>query len=408
MTTRANGSIEKQTAKAVAEAEAWRAGLEAVAERIGPRFARTEARERAAVYMMGLVSPVERKNGWQLAEAAGDETPYGVQHLLGRAGWSADEVRDDLYAYVIEHLLDPSGVLVVDETGFLKKGTKSVGVQRQYSGTAGKIENCQIGVFLSYLGPKGRTLVDRELYLPKPWAEDLERRREAGVPEDVEFATKPQLAQRMLERALEAGVRPAWVTGDEVYGDNRQLRIWLEQREHPFALAVSGKEYVWKDWRQSRVKTLLSGLDEQGWTRLSVGAGAKGERLFDWRRMALSQPLQEGFERWLMVRRSLEDGELAAYVVFAPVGTSLDEMAKAAGSRWSVEECFESAKGEVGLDQYEVRSWHGWYRHITLAMFAHAYLTVTRAEAAAAELKKGGPRNVLTGSLTAFKRQRGL
>ena len=352
---------EELTETAVREAEAWTNGLIALVERIGPRFARSEARSRAELYLKGLLSPVERKNGWQLAEAAGDPNPYGFQHLLGRADWDADAVRDDLYAYVLEHLAERSGVLVVDETGFLKKGTKSVGVQRQYSGTAGKIENCQVGVFLAYASTKGRTLVDRELYLPKSWIEDPERRRESGVPETVEFATKPQLARRMLERALEAGLAPAWVLGDEVYGDDRRLRMWLEEREQPYVLAVSGKEYVWLGWRQQRVKTILADLSGQGWERVSAGKGTKGERLYDWTALELAPPMQAGFGRLLLVRRSLEEPhELAAYVVFGRVKATFKQIVRAAGSRWAVEECFESAKGEVGLDQYEVRSWHGW------------------------------------------------
>jgi SRSO17 transposase len=396
------------TEAAVAEAQAWLAGLEALAERIGLRFARSEARQRAGLYLKGLLSPVERKNGWQLAEAAGDPNPYRTQHLLGRADWDADEVRDDLHAYVREHLGDRGGVLIVDETGFLKKGTKSVGVQRQYAGTAGKIENCQVGVFLAWTTARGRTLIDRALYLPESWARDRERRAEAGVPESVAFATKPQLARRMLERALGTGFEPAWVLGDAVYGDDRRLRIWLEQREQPYVLAVSGKEYVWLDWRQQRVKTILAGIAQAGWKRLSAGHGSKGERFYDWTALELSRPMQDGFCRLLLVRRSLDERrEMSAYVVFARLETRLTQIVRAAGARWAIEECFETAKGEVGLDQYEVRSWPGWHRHITLAMLAHAYLTVTRAHAAQQqESKKGGMLPATTGSLRAFKRRR--
>ena len=217
----------------VAEVARWAKGIEGVHECIAGRFRRPEPRRRALDYLRGLLSPVERKNGWQLAEQAGDATPYGVQHLLSTYVWDADLVRDDLRDYVVEHLGDVHGVLVVDETGFLKKGNKSVGVQRQYSGTAGRIENCQIGVFLTYASAEGRTLLDRELYLPRVWVDDLERRREAGVPEKVAFRTKPQLARRMLERALESGVPFGWVTGDEVYGNDRRLRLWLERRDVP-------------------------------------------------------------------------------------------------------------------------------------------------------------------------------
>ena len=218
------------------EIDGWRAGLDALHERIAKRFRRSEARERAKRYLAGLLDRIERKNGWQLAEHTGESGPQGVQRLLNAADWDVDAVRDDLREYVVEHLGDLSGVLIVDETGFLKKGTKSVGVQRQYSGTAGRIENCQIGVFLGYASARGRTFLDRQLYLPREWVGDAERRREAGVPEHVGFATKPELARRMLERAYAAGVPAAWVTGDEIYGDDTELRRWLEAEGHSYKL----------------------------------------------------------------------------------------------------------------------------------------------------------------------------
>jgi SRSO17 transposase len=333
----------------------------------------------------GLLCPVERKNGWQLAEQAGDATPDGMQHLLARADWDADQVRDDLRAYVIEHLGDARAVLVVDETGFLKKGTKSVGVQRQYSGTAGRIENCQIGVFLAYASAKGRTFLDRELYLPQEWAADRERRHVAGVPEAVEFRTKPQLARAMLERALAAGVPAAWVTGDEVYGGDRRLRVWLEERQVPHVLAIKSSEPLWTrtTWRQVAAKTLAAGIPDAEWERLSAGEGAKGPRVYDWARVPIRALPEAGWDYWLLVRRSLTDPtDLAYYVCFCPADTPLGELVRVAGTRWAIEEGFESAKGEVGLDHYEVRRWPGWYRHITLALLAHAYLTVTRAAAA--------------------------
>lgn len=387
---------------AVEEAERWAQGLEAVAERIRGRFPRAEPRERATAYLRGLISPVERKNGWQLAEEAGDETPYGVQHLLGRAEWSAEEVRDDLRSYVVEHLGSEDAVLVVDETGFLKKGVKSVGVQRQYSGTAGRIENCQIGVFLAYATAAGRTFIDRELYLPKEWAGGAERRAEAGVPEGVEFATKPRLARRMIERALAAGVPFKWVTGDEVYGRDRRLRVWLEEREVSYCIAVGADEYVWLDFRQHRVKAAVGMIPAEAWSALSCGAGAKGERLYEWAAVELLSFMLGDKRRWLLVRRKIgEPQEMAYYVVYADAETTLEEMVRVAGARWAIEESFETAKGEVGLDQYEVRSWHGWYRHITLALLAHAYLTATRAAAARREEEK---KRVL--AATAARRKR--
>jgi SRSO17 transposase len=388
----------------------WTLWQTEVERRIGAQFARREVRWRAWAYIRGLLSPVERKNGWQLAEVNGETTPYGVQHLLGRAIWEADALRDDLRPYVVEHLGAPEAVLVVDETGFLKKGQQSAGVARQYSGTAGRVDNCQIGVFLTYASPQGHLLLDRELYLPKEWTNDESRCKRAGIPAERTFATKPQLAQQMLKRAFDAGVPAAWVTGDSVYGDNRSLRLWLEEDHHAHVLAVSGKEYVWRAGRQQQVKTILAALGAEGWCRLSAGDGAKGPRWYDWCWLPLAAPLLPAWHRWLLVRRSVSDPtELTAYVVFAPEATALATVVQVAGSRWTVERCFEEAKGEVGLDQYEVRSWTGWYRHITLAMWAYALLTVLRAVhlPAAPPLKKisqGSTR----GSLTVFKTARGL
>jgi SRSO17 transposase len=381
-----------------------------VERRLGPHFARRDLRRRARAYLRGLLSPVERKNGWQLAEVTGDTTPYGVQHLLGRATWDAEAVRDELQRYLLDQLEEPQAVLVIDETGFLKKGRHSVGVARQYSGTAGRIENSQIGVFLAYASAQGHALLDRELYLPKEWTNDRQRCQQAGVPAGRAFLTKPALAQQMLARALTAGVPAAWVTGDSVYGDDRRLRLWLESHPHAYVLAVSGKEYVWLGWQQRQVKTLLAALPADGWTRLSAGAGAKGLRWYDWRWLPLATPLPPAWRRWLLVRRSLSDPtELTAFVVFAPQTTTLAEAVQIAGARWTIESCFEAAKGEVGLDHYEVRSWTGWYRHITLAMWAYALLTVLRAANLPPEeapKKMGGLSR--PSSLAAFKATRGV
>ena len=383
----------------VAEVVRWAKGMEGVHAWIAGRFGRPEPRRRALDYLRGLLSPVERKNGWQLAEQAGDATPYGVQRLLSSYRWDADLVRDDLRDYVLEHLRDAAGVLMVDETGFLKKGSKSVGVQRQYSGTAGRIENCQVGVFLAYAGGKGRTLLDRELYLPQVWAEDGERRRDAGVPAEVCFQTKPQLARGMLKRALESGVPFAWITGDVVYGSDRRLRRWLEEEEVSHVLAVKSNEKLWAGQeggpRQVRADRLAALAAESDWQRCSAGDGAKGPRIYDWTRVAI-RPLKEpGKGHWLLARRSLaKPGELAYYVCFGPAETTLEELVRVAGARWAIEECFEEAKGQVGLDQYEVRKWDGWYRHITLAMLAQAFLAVTRHQAAPGDSgKKGAARN---------------
>jgi SRSO17 transposase len=376
-----------------ADVRAWAQELERVGQRLGGHFARSEPRQRALDYLKGLLGDAERKNGWQLAEYLGDERPYGVQHLLGRADWDADAVRDDLRTYVLEHLADPQGVLIVDETGFLKKGTKSAGVQRQYSGTAGRIENCQIGVFLALAGRHGRAFLDRELYLPQEWAQDAERREEAGIPADVRFATKPALALRMLERALDAGVRAAWVTGDEVYGSDGKFRQALERRRQPYVLAVRSDQAVCVGFRQVRVKALLAQAPAGAWQRLSAGDGSKGPRWYDWACLRVNGPDRD-FPRWLLARRSLSDPEdLAYYLCAGRPGTAPQDLVQAAGSRWAVEECLEAAKGEVGLDHYEVRSWTGWYRHVTLGLFALAVLAVIRAQAAAgARPKKGGAR----------------
>ena len=394
----------------------WAEELEVVSKRLSPHFARSEVRDRARDYLLGLLSTVERKNSWQLAEVAGNATPYGLQHLLGRANWDAEEVRDELREYVIEHLGDEQAVLIVDETGFIKKGQESVGVKRQYTGTAGKAENCQVGVFLAYASERGQAFIDRELYLPKEWAKDEGRRKRAGVPERIGMRTKPKLAKEMLRRALEAGVEASWVVADSVYGDTRRLGMFLEEREQPYVLAVSGKAYVWAGFSQHRVGVVLNFLRqkelllEEGWKRISVGDGSKGPRLYDWSRLPLNPPIQEGFERWLLVRRSVEEPEeLTAYTVFAPEDSTLEALARTAGSRWRVEIGFEEAKGEVGLAHYEVRSWRGWHRHITLSLFAHAFLAAIRAEDKdIGTLQKGAPKPALTNSLSAFKRGRGL
>lgn len=388
----------------------WTMALTEVEQRIGGRFARSEAREQAMGYLKGLLSPVQRKNSWQLAEALGAPNPYRLQHLLGRARWDVDHVRDDLRQYVVEHLGDDQAILVVDETGYLKKGRFSAGVTRQYSGTAGRVENCQIGVFLAYASRHGHTFLDRELYLPKEWTNDPARCRRTGIPEERVFMTKPALAQQMLARALDAGVPAAWVAGDSIYGDDRRLRLWLEEREQAHVMAVSGKEYVWVGFRQIRIATLLANLPEVGWQRLSAGAGSKGPRWYDWLLLPINPPLTEGWQRWVLVRRKLDDPtELTAFVAYAPAETNLETLVQVAGSRWTIEVALEEAKGEVGLDQYEVRSWTGWYRHITLALWAHALLAVLRANAVTEEaLKKGGLLSTPSGSLDPFKRSRGL
>ena len=378
------------TDAAVLQARAAEAAIEAVAARLAPRFRRRAAHHHAGAYLRGLLGEVERKNGWQLAEYAGYRHPRTIQRVLDRSAWDSAAVRDDLRACVVEHLGDPDGVLVVDETGFLKKGAKSCGVARQYSGTAGRIENCQIGVFLGYASSQGRAGIDRALYLRKVWAEDATRRTEAHVPEEIAFRTKPQLALEMIERALEAEVPARWVVADEVYGSDGKLRRALEARDQAYVLAVkrSEKPTTWPPDAppgQVAVAEVAAGLQADAWVRLSCGAGAQGERIYDWACVPLRPALREGWVHALLLRRHPTDlDEVASYLVYAPVGTPMVEIVRAAGCRWAIEDVFKLAKRQAGLDQYEVRSWTGWHRHTTLALLALAILAVTAAE-------KGGP-----------------
>jgi SRSO17 transposase len=380
----------------VAEVEVWAVGFSQVEALLWPRFGRREPRDRAVGYVRSLMAPLERKNGWTISEATGARSPDSVQWLLSGADWDADLLRDDVRGWVAEQLGDPGGVLVVDDTGFLKKGQKSAGVQRQYSGTAGRIENCQIGVFLAYATPAGRTLLDRELYLPKSWTDDHERCGEAGVGEAVQFATKPELATAMIERAVDASVPATWVTGDEAYGQVSALRRAVTDRGLSYVLAVPSNQRVHPASAglegEGRIDAAVAALDARCWTTIAVGAGAKGPRTYQWARARVRPlPEQRGEpEHWLLARRSTTDpDDLAYYLAAAPPRTPLRELARIAGVRWAIEETFQTAKNEVGLDHYQVRRYGGWYRHITLAMLAHAFLTITRAGTRPRE--KGGP-----------------
>ena len=378
--------------------------------RIGSLFARSDAHKRAMSYLAGLLSPAERKNSWQLAEICAQPNPYGFQHLLGRADWDPDALRDRLRSYVLDYLTAPDAVGVIDETGFLKKGTHSAGVARQYSGTAGKIENCQIGVFLAYASAQGHTLIDRELYLPKEWTGDPTRCEIAGIPEQREFATKPALAREMLQRAFDANLSLAYVSGDSVYGDDPELRSWLEERKQAYVLARSCDSSVWSGTQQRTIAAVLAELPEHDWVQLSAGAGSKGAREYEWQEVRLHPPADRGWRRWLLFRRSLSDpSDVAAYTVFAPAHTTLMAHVQVASTRWTVEESIQTAKGEVGMDHYEVRSWTGWYRHITLAMVASAFLAVIRAESGAEIApKKGLCKPASLSTLARFKARRKL
>ncbi|MFE2111737.1 IS701 family transposase, partial [Kitasatospora sp. NPDC059463] len=364
----------------------WGRDLDDLFLRIGSRFGRTDLRRRMRDYVRGLLAPVGRKNGWQLAEFAGHRTPDGLQRLLNRAAWDADDVRDDLQAYVAERLGEDGGVLVIYDTGFIKKGTTSAGVQRQYSGTAGRTENCQIGVFAAYATSRGRALVDRELYLPKSWTSDRERCQAAKVPDERDFATKGELAKRLVLRALASDLPLAWVTADAAYGQEGRFRRLLEQSGLGYVLAVPKSQQVFG----SRIDHLFAQAPHEAWEPISCGDGAKGPRMYHWAALELPTVAEFDYQgetpirrRWALGRRSLSrPDEIAYFLAYAPPETTVAELARVAGMRWQIEECFQAAKNECGLDQYEVRRYVGWYRHITLAMLAHAYLAVVAADAA--------------------------
>jgi SRSO17 transposase len=357
----------------------WRDALAELKEFIAPAFKRIEQRVSAGAFIDGVLSGAERKTGWMLAEEAGHERPYRIQSLLGGSSWSADSLSDWVRRYVVDVLGDPGGVLVIDETGFLKKGAHSVGVARQYSGTAGRIENCQIGVFAAYASRFGHRLVDRRLYLPKGWAEDAERRAKACVPDDVIFATKPAMAREMIARILDGGTPCAFVRADALYGSDYRFRRMLEDRGQAYVLAVRSNHTLRfiDEWQfvQSDPASLVDELAPDDWQPLSAGEGSKGPRFYDWARLPLNWQTKDGFAHWLLVRRSRHDREaIAYYFAYAPANTSLAELAAAAGLRWTIEECFLRAKDDLGLDHCEARSWHGWHRHMSLVMAAAAFL----------------------------------
>ncbi|MET9179862.1 IS701 family transposase [Kitasatospora aureofaciens] len=376
------------------QVEEWKAALAGLHTRFASRFTRSEPRGRALEYMAGLIAPLERKNGWSLAERAGEDCPDGMQRLLNSADWDADAVRDDVRDFVIESIGDENAVLIGDDTGFLKKGTRSAGVQRQYSGTAGRTENCQIGTFLAYASARGRALIDRELYLPASWTDDRARCRAAGIEDDVPFATKIEHFQAMLQRALDADVPFAWVTADEAYGQVKTLRFWLEERHVAHVLATKVNDTViTTGGGDARVDQLIAALPRQAWKRLSCGVGAHGQRIYDWARVPIRICWENGFGHWVLARRSVSDPtKIAYYVCYGPADTRLKDLIKVAGARWQVEECFQTAKNECGLDHYQVRRYQAWYRHITLSMAALACLTAIRAH----EMSKGAPEPAAT------------
>jgi SRSO17 transposase len=371
--------VDKSISKTVAAAHSvsagvWQGVLDEVLTRIGGRFARVEPRATAGDLLLALLAPLERKNCWWLAEHAGHATPYRMQRLLRDAVWDHDQVRDDLRDLVTEHLRHPEAVLVVDETGFLKKGTASAGVQRQYCGTAGRIENSQVGVFLAYASPLGRALLDRRLYVPRSWSDDPDRCAAAGIPHDTEFATKPLLALHMLTAALAAGIAAGWVTADEAYGRDPLLRAALREQGIGYVLAVARNHYTQVTTTvKERVDVTESWLSSLAWQRRSCGPGSKGERYYDWAWVSIHDD-GPGLHSLLIRRNSA--GELAFYRCWSPGPVPLATLVRVAGARWAVEETFQQAKGQVGLDHYQRRGWTAWHRFTILAMLALAMLTI--------------------------------
>jgi SRSO17 transposase len=365
----------------VVEAQIWAGELDALHGRFAHRFGRSEPRESALAYMRGLIAPLERKNGWTLAEEAGHAGPDRIHRMLNRIEWDADEVLDDVRQYVVDSLGDPDAVLVVDDTGFLKKGTRSAGVQRQYSGTAGRTENCQVGVFLAYATDRGRTLIDRRLYLPTSWTDDRDRCRQAGINDDVAFETKVAMAKAMVRRAIADKIPFRWVTADAAYGFSKGWRSELERADVFHVMATTRHDTVVTRWAIDHpVHDLFNGLARQKWKRRSCGSGAHGLRIYDWARVEVRPWRRPDRRHWVIARRSVaRPREISYYIAYCPAQTTLDDLIRIAGSRWAIEECFQSAKQECGLDDYQVRRYPGWHRHMTLAMAAHACLTVLRA-----------------------------
>ena len=387
------------------EAGRWREMFDVLIGRVAGRFARTEPRRTAAGFVEGLLSSVERKTCWSLAERAGYADPQAMQRLLRTAVWDADAVRDDLRGFLVEQLGHPDGVLVADETGFLKKGVHSVGVQRQYTGTAGRIENSQVAVFLAYTAPAGRALIDRRLYLPETsWCAAPDRRAAAGVPDVVEFATKPALARQMIAAALDAGVPAGWMTGDEVYGADPGLRTDLETRGVGYVLAIGRDRRVRVNDGKTpiRVDDLADRLPRTVWQRHSCGPGAKSHRDYLW--AWITTAANGGEHRWLLIRRHPSTDELAFYLCWSPTPVPLRTLVRVAGSRWSIEELFQTGKGQVGLDHYQVRGWTGWHRFITLAMLALALLAVLTATTAADEPGPGRHPEVIALTVAEIRR----
>jgi SRSO17 transposase len=390
--------------------ELWAASLREVKARMRPLFTQERVAASAGLFLDGLLGEERRKTGWMRAEAAGDPGPWRQQAILGRGRWDADALRDIVRDYALEHLAADDAVLVVDETGFLKQGKASCGVARQYTGSAGKITNCQIGVFAAYVSDKGHAFIDRALYLPRAWAEDPARRAAAHIPQEIAFATKPHLARTMVERAIAAGVPFAWVVGDSIYGVSEIERA-LRRAGKGYVLGVNSNSQF-NSWGAKppvagTAAEIADNLDPSAWRRLSAGAGAKGERLFDWVYLELAdleaaeynETLAGLWTRGLLIRRTIADGALAFFATWCPAGTGMETLVTVEGRRWAIEDGFETAKNELGLDHNETRSWHGWHRHVSLVMLAFAMLAAIRRKANTSAPPKS--------SLTMIRKSRG-
>ncbi len=367
----------------------WSAEFEELIGRISGLFVHPISRRHARQYLEGLLAPIERKNGWTIAEYVGEKEPKAMQRFLNLANWDADALRDIVRDYAMEHFADARGVLIADPTGFAKKGRKSAGVQRQYSGTLGRIDNCQIGTFLAYANPDGdRVLIDRELYIPeKSWLGDPDRCAEAGIPADLEFATRPQQVAAMVDRAVAAGVPFAWFTADEEFGQNPGLRSHLEGAGVAYVMAIpKNTEVTAAGGHSATIETSCARLRPSAWTRRACGIGSKGYRVYEWAVIHSADP-----DHQYLVRRSVDDRELAFYHCYNPRHESVSKLVRVAGARWPIEECFEAGKSQVGLDNYQVRLYCAWYRHMSLAMLAQTFLAViTRRH----RKKKGDPQPV--------------
>jgi SRSO17 transposase len=358
----------------LADLEEWSEEFERVLKRIESLFAQSVSYVHAEQYLRGLLAPIERKNGWTISEYVGAKEPKALQRFLNLALWDADELRDRVCDYAAEHLNDPRGILIADPTGFAKKGTKSAGVQRQYSGTLGRIDNCQIGTFLAYVNTRReRVLIDRELYIPKKsWFAHPDRCAEAAIGEDVTFKTRPQQVIGMVERARWSDVTFAWFTADEEFGQNPGLREYLEEAGIAYVMAIpKTTEFTDHTGNTDTIEHRAARLAPNDWQRRACGIGSKGFRVYDWALVESDDP-----DHQYMIRCSIDDGELAFYHCYNPRRENFGELVRVAGARWPIEECFEASKGGVGLDDYQVRLYHAWYRHVTLAMLAHAFLTV--------------------------------